>query len=221
MRQLTREAKSRVRAAEHRTTVAGPREANLRLDRARERWGPDEALDELRYVWGSWVCFWRATVNSPDAWVCKGYSHGEKCGGEFKESREWAPAKESLRAAYEAKRKRKEEKKEERRTLLDKALSFAKWECSRCRSASIVNRNKCYVCSQQRPKRARRDDDSLGTDSSRERRVAASLEGIPERRRRKTRGRNIGSARGRCAGVGGLTPTSPNGLRVLADVLRS
>ena len=198
LRQLTREAKSRVRAAEHRRTVAGPREATLRLDRARERgeerlergerWGPDEALDELRYVWGSWVCFWCATVNSPDAWVCKGYSHGEKCEGEFKESREWAPVKESLRAAYEAKRKRKAEKKEEHRTLLGKALSFAKWECSRCRSANIVNRNKCYVCSQQRPKRARRDDDSSGTDSSRERRVAASLEGIPERRRRKRGG---------------------------------
>ena len=126
LRQLMREAKSRVRAAEHRRTVAGPREAALRLDRARERgeerlergerWGPDEALDELRYVWGSWVCFWCATVNSPDAWVCKGYSHGEKCEGEFKESREWAPVKESLRAAYEAKRKRKAEKKEEHRT---------------------------------------------------------------------------------------------------------
>ena len=59
-------------------------------------------------------------------------------------------------------------------------------------------------------------------------RTAAEREGLLPASRASQKGegaregeRNIGSAQRRCAGVGGLTPTSPNGLRDLADVLRS
>ncbi|CAK9002134.1 Retrovirus-related Pol polyprotein from transposon 412 [Includes: Protease [Durusdinium trenchii] len=94
----------------------------------------------------------QALVKPPCGWIAQ--ESAEK--REFKESREWAPVKESLRAAYEAKRKRKAEKKEEHRTLLGKALSFAKWECSRLAAVLKLSMRSVVRLVQQKERRTPR-----------------------------------------------------------------
>ena len=64
---------------------------------------------------------------------------------------------------------------------------MARWYCTRCDSANLMSRDKCFRCSTAKPRRERQDDDS-SDDSDRDRRIAATLRNLrkEEARRRKT-----------------------------------
>ena len=191
---LADEARSRVRAAQHRKLRAEPREAQKRLEREEARlqegasshrlargsqWAPDEGLEELEYPWGSWVCTGCTTVNKPDSWYCEGYVKGERCGNPF--TGKWAPSKKVPTKAE------KEQRQSKFKSQLARALALAKWECWRCWNANVVSRRKCWKCSAPRPAEPR-GDDSSDTSSDRGERIAQSLKSLGGRRKRKRGG---------------------------------
>ena len=85
-------------------------------------------------------------------------------------------------------RKDHEERKRARqRTVLDMALSAARWTCQRCQEQNLLRRWKCYKCSARR-KRKRDAEDSSESDSERERRIQELHDSVAPRKQRKRGG---------------------------------
>ena len=125
------------------STPADPRETG---------WNVDDGVGELQYSWGSWLCGWCHTINTPADSECKGYVKGEQCEGSFDRSfARWAPSKPP-----KPPRATKSEKVAPRLTL---ELKKEAWWCERCWKGNLCFRVKCYKCSAARPALSDSSDD--------------------------------------------------------------
>ena len=149
---LKKQARSRMRAEEHRKSLAAEaaasRLANEEPDDSRANAPPrppDDGLDDLPYEEGSWVCGACKTVNGPKLVRCEGWIKGERCGERWESMARYAksgpPRRRSPDSRREAKRLRTE-------TVLSQVLQRPdSWWCSRCWSGNLCFRNRCYKCS--------------------------------------------------------------------------
>ena len=126
-------------------------------------WEVDDGLDELEYEYGSWICRWCKSVNTPKASICESYYKGRKCTGTFDESEEWARSRP----------KPQPQEKRVKRTRLEELLSKDSWYCERCKAGNLTYRVKCFRCSLARPE-PQRDVSSGSEDEYRPKRTAAT-----------------------------------------------
>ena len=168
---VAREGRRHHRKRRRRTRAAEPVELAPAIP------DPPALVMPATHPWGSWVCSDSncGQVNGPQDQYCR-------CGSSFWDSTEWASD-----LVKKARRDHQDRKKARQRTVLDMALSAARWTCQRCQESNLLRRWKCYKCSAWR-KRERDPDDSSESDSERERRIQELHESVAPRKQRKRGG---------------------------------
>ena len=168
-RSLVREDRPRHRRRRRRSRPAEPIELAPAI--------PDKPALVLpaAHPWGSWVCVACDEVNGPQADRCQ-------CGSAFWDSEQWASD-----LVKQTRKDHEERKRARQRTVLDMALSAARWTCQRCQEQNLLRRWKCYKCSARR-KRERDAEDSSESDSERERRIQELHDSVAPRKQRKRGG---------------------------------